>query len=274
MGAPLVTVRGCEGLEDRDLIGSTIITTERNGDGQMASRTQFIYGPIPEAMILGRRRYDLHVHEVELAKSECREPMRIPPAVLLIDEVNRLQVRFQNFLLSMMNVRKATSDYYLRIPDTNEEVTCPEGYLVIIAARNVGNAFLGTNPMDIAFERRFYKKIDLDYLPQESEATLVQSRTGLDETLIKVLVKVAADTRYQLSQLKAPLDTDTLIKWAEEIAWLRLNGATITDQVLLGTARDVIFDIVIDRNERGGFDQAGEAVLTDNITENWRDAIQ
>ena len=172
-----------------------------------------------------------------------------------------------------MNIRKATQDYYLRIPDSNEEITCPDGFFVIIAARNLGSAFLGTNPMDLALERRFYKRIDLQYLPQEQETSLIQSRTGLDEQTTKVLCKVAADTRFQLSQLKAPIDTGTLISWAEELAWLKLNGASITDQVMLETARDLIFDIVIERSERGGFDQAGEAVLTDNISENWRDVF-
>jgi MoxR-like ATPase len=193
--------------------------------------------------------------------------------VLLIDEINRLQLRFQNFLVSMLNVRKAAQDYYLRIPDTNEEVTCPDGFLVVIAARNLGSAFAGTNAMDLALERRFYKKIDVNYLPPESEATLVQARTGLDPKLTQVLVKVTSDTRYQLSQLKAPLDTDTLLKWAEELAYLKSNGTDITNQTVLDTARDVVFNIVLERSERGGFDQAGEAILTDNISENWRDAF-
>lgn len=262
LNAPITIIRGSEGLEDRDLIASISLQ-----DGNTITQ----YGPIPEAMSLGKRQYELHLQEVETAKRERRVPNTIPPAVLLIDEINRLQLRFQNFLVSAMNVRKATQDYYLRIPDTNEEITCPDGFLVIIAARNLGSAFLGTNPMDLALERRFYKKIQLDYLPIEQEMALVQSRTGLDEQTSKVLCKVASDTRYQLSQLKAPLDTDTLLKWAEEMAWLKQNGSEITDKVILETAKDVIFDICIERSERGGYDPAGEAVLMDNISENWRD---
>lgn len=265
LGAPHVVIRGSEGLEDRDLIASVSLE-----EGNTVTR----YGPVPEAMILGRKQYELHVNEMEAVKRENREPVRIPPAVLLIDEVNRLQTRHQNFLVSMLNIRKSTRDYYLRIPDTNEEITCPDGFFVVVAARNIGSAFAGTNTMDLALERRFYKKIDLQYLPPEHEAALVQSRTGLDENLTNVLVKVAQDTRFQLSQLKAPLDTDTLLKWAEELAWLKFNGGEITDQTVIETARDVIFDICLERSERGGFDPAGEAVLTDNIGESWRDGMQ
>lgn len=274
LGAPLTVIRGSEGLEDRDLIGATVLEAEASEAGHVATKTRFTYGPLPQAMILGRKQYDRHLQEIEDAKREGREPVRIPPSVLLIDEINRLQLRFQNFIVSTMNVRKVTQDYYLRIPDTNEEITCADGFLVIVAARNVGGAFLGTNPMDLALERRFYKKVQVDYLPSEHEAALVQSRTGLDPKLTQVLVKVAADTRFQLAQLKAPIDTGTLLTWAEELAWLKLNGAAITDQLVLETAKDVVFDICLERSERGGFDPAGEAVLTDNINENWRDGFK
>jgi len=272
---PVCTViRGSEGLEDRDLIGATVLETEASEAGQIATRTRFTYGPLPEAMMLGRTQYERHLREIEDAKRDGREPVRIPPSVLLIDEINRLQLRFQNVLISTLNTRKATTDYYLRVPDTNEEITCPDGFLVIVAARNVGGAFLGTNPMDLALERRFFKKVQVDYLPSEHEAALVQSRTGLDPKLTQVLVKVAPDTRFQLSQLKAPLDTGTLLTWAEEPAWLSDNGAAVTDQLVLDTVRDVVFSIVLARSERGGFDPAGEAVLTDNISENWRDVFK
>lgn len=273
LGAPLTTIRGSEGIEDRDLVGATTITTKATQEGGIASETVFTYGPIPEAMILGRRQYELHLHELENAARENREPVRIPPSVLLIDEINRLQLRFQNFLVSAMNVRKATADYYLRIPDNNEEIMCPDGFLVIVVARNVGTVFAGTGSMDLALERRFYKKIDVEYLTAESESTLVQSRTGLDSKLTQVLVKVASDTRYQLSQLKAPMDTDTLLKWAEELAHINSSGESMTQSLVLETARDVVFDIVLERSERGNFDPAGEAVLTDNVLENWRDAF-
>lgn len=272
LGAPMTVIRGSEGLEDRDLIGATVLETASENGG-IATKTRFTYGPLPEAMMLGKAQYERHLREVDDARREGREPVRIPPSVLLIDEINRLQLRFQNFLVSAMNVRGATMDYHLRIPDTNEEITCPDSFLVIVAARNVGGVFAGTNPMDLALERRFYKKIDLQYLPPEQETQLVQSRTGLDPRLTQVLVKVAADTRFQLAQLKAPIDTDTLLKWAEELAWLKLNGSQITEQLMLETAKDVVFDICLERSERGGFDQAGEAVLTDNISENWRDVF-
>jgi MoxR-like ATPase len=274
IGAPLTIIRGSEGLEDRDLIGATTLASETSPTGEMATRTVFTYGPLPEAMLLGKRQHELHLQEIETAKSESRDPRPIPPSVLLVDEINRLQTRFQNFLLSAMNVRKATMDYYLRIPDNNEEITCPAGFLVIVGARNVGGNFIGTNPMDIALERRFFKKIDVSYLGDDGELQLVMNKTSLDQELARVLVKVASDTRYQLSQLRAPLDTDTLLKWAEELAYQMAQGQIATDQTLLGIARDTVFGVVLDRSERGVFDPAGEAILSDNITENYRDIFK
>lgn len=274
IGSPLTIIRGSEGLEDRDMIGATILASEVSPNGEAATKTVFTYGPLPEAMMLRKRQHDLHIQEIETAKSESRDARVIPPSVLLVDEINRLQTRHQNFLLSAMNVRKATMDYYLRVPDTNEEITCPAGFLVIIGARNVGGNFIGTNPMDIALERRFYLKVDVPYLGDDGELRLVIDRTGLEQELARVLVKVASDTRYQLSQLRAPLDTDTLLKWAEEVAYQKAQLQSVTDQTLLEVARDVVFGVVLDRSERGGFDPAGEAILTDNITENYKDVFK
>lgn len=262
LGCPTSYIGGCEGLEDRDIIGSVCI---ENGN------TRFVYGPLSESLVNGRKQAERWLAEQELAKREDRGALPVPPAVLLVDEVNRLQSRFQNVFVTAMNVRPVTDDYYFLVPDTGEQLTCPVGFWVMIAARNVGSNYTSTNSMDLALERRFFKKIDLDYLQPEAEADLVRSRTGLAEDLTKVLIKTASDTRYQLSQLKAPLDTDTALKWAEELAYIQSAGGEITSQVLLDTARDIVFDICLERSERGGFDQAGEAVLTDNISENWRD---
>lgn len=265
-------IRGSESLEDRDVIGATVLVTASDGGG-VATTTRFTYGPLPESVMLGRTRYKRHLQEIEDAKREGREPVRIPPSVLFIDEIHRLRLRFQSFLVSTLNVSKTTADCYLRVPDTNEEVVCPGGFPVIVAARNVGGAFAGVNPMDLALERRLHEKVNVEHLPSEHEAALVRSRTGLDADMTKVLVKVASDARFQLAQLKAPIDTDTLLKWAEELTWLRLNGADITDQLVFDTARDVLFDICLERSEEGGFAPAVEAVLTDNISESRRDVV-
>lgn len=265
LGCPVSYIGGCEGLEDRDIIVSVSI---ENGN------TRFIYGPLCESLINGYKQAQKWQAEQESAKRESRKPVPVPPAVLLVDEINRLQSRFQNVFVTAMNVRPGTNDHYFQIPDTEEELTCPEGFWVLIGARNIGSNYTSTNSMDLALERRFYKKIDIDYLQPEAEAELVQSRTRLPEDLTRVLVKVAADTRYQLSQLKAPLDTDTVLKWAEELAYIHSARTVIDKKILLDTARDIVFGIVLDRTERGRYDPSGEAVLMDNICENWNDLMQ
>lgn len=265
LGCRTFYIGGCEGLEDRDIIGSVSI---QNGN------TIFVNGPLCASLAAGHEQARKWKSEQESARREGRDPIQVPPAVLLVDEVNRLQSRFQNVFVTALDVRPVTGDYYFQIPDTGEELTCPAGFWVMIAARNVGSNYTSVNSMDLALERRFYKKIDVEYLQAEQEAELVRTRTGLPEDLTRILVKVASDTRYQLSQLKAPLDTDTLLKWAEELAYLGSAGTQITQQSLLDTAREIVFNVVLERSERGGFDPAGEAVLTDNISENWRDVME
>ena len=253
--APITIVRGCEGIEDRDLIGATILVADTSQAG-VATKTEFVYGPVAKAVMAARN----------LALSNASVP-----AVLFIDEINRMQTRHQNLILSLLNIRKATNEYTLYIPDTGEELTCPNNSLVIIAARNIGASFAGTNQMDLALERRFYKKLTVDYLPQEDELRLVIKRTGISEATARVLTKVASDTRYQLSQLKAPLDTDSLLKWAEELACFESKGYLLNAKDALDTAKEIIFDICLDRDDRGSFEQASEAILTDNILESWKD---
>lgn len=258
MAAPYVLIRGYEGLEDRDVIAAVALV-----DGN----TVTTYGPLPEAMKLGYAQYEKHLTELSAAQTEGRDPNFVPPAVLILDEVNRLQPRYQNFFVSAMNVRSGTNDYYLRIPDTNEEITCPVGFFAVIAARNFGASYIGINPMDLAFERRFHKKIEVAYLEADAEIGLLKNRTGIDDLAAKVLVRVANDSRTQLAQLRAPVDTDTLLKWSEEVAYAQRQGIGINEQIIIDLARDTIFSIVLERTERGEYDPAGEAVMTDNISE-------
>ncbi|MHB1455320.1 MAG: hypothetical protein ACYC0V_00235 [Armatimonadota bacterium] len=145
-------------------------------------------------------------------------------------------------------------------------------YLTIVGARNFGSSYVGTNSMDLALERRFDIKVDVDYLEPKEEAALVIARTGLDSKIAFALVKTASDTRKQIAQLRAPIDTDTLLKWADELVYIQSRGVVITDKTVLDVAEKVVFDIVLDRTDRGQFDPAARSIMIDNITEAWKEA--
>ena len=259
MGAPISYIGGSAGLEDRDLIGSWV----PDGTGAL----KFVDGPIVEALRNGQKQHNL-------AQSSHQS---VPPAILMVDEINRLEERYQNIFITLLNERpddKGGKQYYFRVPETNEELTCPVQYLSVVGARNFGSSYVGTNQMDLALERRFDLKIDVDYLEPREEAELVMARTGLDQITTNAIVKTASDTRNQIAQLRAPIDTDTLLKWADELVYAQSKGVIITDKIILDVAEKVVFDIVLDRTDRGGFDPAARSIMIDNITESWKEATK
>ena len=259
MGAPISYIGGSAGLEDRDLIGSWV----PDGTGAL----KFVDGPIVEALRNGQKQHNL----AQSSKAS------VPPAILMVDEINRLEERYQNIFITLLNERpddNGGKQYYFRVPETNEELTCPMQYLSVVGARNFGSSYVGTNQMDLALERRFDIKVDIDYLEPKAEAELVMARTGLDPVTTNALVKTASDTRNQIAQLRAPIDTDTLLKWADELVYIQSKGIIITDKTVLDVAERIVFDIVLDRTDRGQFDPAAKAIMIDNITESWKEATK
>lgn len=264
--APMSYLGGSPGLEDRDMIGCWA----ENGKGGW----EFRYGPLTEALKNGYAQFLKHVQEQQDAQKENREANYIPPAILFVDEINRLDERHQNVFISLLNERpdgNGGKEYYFRIPDNNEAITCPVGFFCVVAARNFGSSYVGTASMDLALERRFHSKIDLSYLDKKNETELLIKRTGIDKKTAEIIAKTSSDTRNQLTQLRAPIDHDTALKWAEELAYIQSKGVPLSYKVILETAKHVVFDIVLERTERGEFDPAGLQVMIDNITESYKE---
>ncbi|MHB1455321.1 MAG: AAA family ATPase [Armatimonadota bacterium] len=87
MNAPISYIGGSAGLEDRDLIGSWV----PDGTGAL----KFVDGPIVEALRNGQKQHSL-------AQSS---QIAVPPAILMVDEINRLEERYQNIFITLMNER-------------------------------------------------------------------------------------------------------------------------------------------------------------------------
>jgi len=262
-GAPLTIMKGAEYLEDLDFIGSI------NPIGGMS----MVYGPLTRALKQGREQYNLQIKEDEKAIGVW-EPEKIPPAVLFIDEINRLQPKYLNLLVTAMNVSKDTNEHSLEIPCNGEVVTCPAGYFMIIGAQNIGQLHT-TYDMDLALLRRFHSKVSVDYLDYAEELKLIKQRNpSLNPDVVTVLCKVAQDTRYQLSGLRAPIDTDTLGKWASEITELITAGSILNVDLLKSTAEDIIHAVCLERSLTAAYDPSGVAILSDNITENYQNIVK
>ena len=264
LNAPLITMKGAEHLEDIDMLG---------GFAPVKGGVEMVYGSLSRAIKVGREQYNLQLKENEKAIGVW-DPVKIPPAVLFIDEINRLQSRFLNIMIAAMNITRATKEYCVEIPCNGEMVTCPEGFFMIIGAQNLGSLH-AVYEMDGALARRFHGKLNVDYLPYDQELQLIQQRNpSLSPAIVEILCRVAQDSRYQLSGLRAPIDTDTLQKWAIELAELINAGEPLTVDLLRTTAEDIVYAVCLERSLTAAYDQSGVAILTDNLTENYRNIMK
>jgi len=270
--APLILVKGSEGLKDRDIIGALKLI-----DGNSV----FVKGPLPRALEAGRKQYEAQLKENKKAaeaekKSKGKKkkrivPKKVPPAVLYVDEINRMETRHQNMILVTLNQRYKTKDYYLYIPDTGEEVTCPVGFFVIIAARNFGSYYVGTNATDLATIRRFHMKFDVTYLPRDAETKLVINQTGIEDTFAEVLTRTAESTRSQAEDLEAPLGTGSVIVWAQQLQHMKNLGKSLTLRLLMDTAAQCWFEMVAGRDPWGALDTTKREILESDIRRAWNE---
>jgi MoxR-like ATPase len=264
VNAPLTVMKGAEFLEDLDMIG---------GINPVGEKMSIVYGPLSRALQQGRHQYNLQLIENEKSVGVW-DPVKIPPAILFIDEINRLQPKYLNMLITAMNVSKDTSEHSIEIPCNGEIVTCPAGYFMIIGAQNIGQLHT-TYDMDLALLRRFHSKVSVDYLPYDQELELIkQCNPTLQPDVAVILAKIAQDTRYQLSGLRAPIDTDTLLKWAMEIAELINSGQLLNLDLLRTTAEDIVFGVCLERSLTSAYDNSGVAILSDNIAENYKNTMK
>jgi len=264
LNAPLTVMKGAEFLEDLDMIG---------GINPVGEKMSIIYGPLTRALKAGQDQYNLQLLENTKANGVW-DPVRIPPSVLFLDEINRLQPKYLNMLITAMNVSKDTNEHSLEIPCNGEVVTCPAGYFVLIGAQNIGQLHT-TYDMDLALLRRFHSKVSVDYLDYAEELKLIKQRNpSLNPDVVTVLCKCAQDTRYQLSGLRAPIDTDTLLKWASEIAELITAGSILNVDLLRATAEDIVYAVCLERSLHANYDLSGVAILTDNLTENYKNVTK
>ena len=264
LNAPLTIMKGAEYLEDIDMIG---------GINPVGEKMSIVYGPLTRALKAGQDQYNLQLQENEKSLGVF-EPVKIMPSILFIDEINRLQPKYLNMLITAMNVSKDTKAHSIEIPCNGEIVTCPAGYFMIIGAQNIGQLH-ATYDMDLALLRRFHSKVSVDYLPYDQELELIKQRNpSLSPDVVTVLCKVAQDTRYQLSGLRAPIDTDTLLKWAMETSELLESGQPLTVDLLYNTAQDIVYAVCLERSLTAAYDPSGVDILSDNITENHKNFMK
>lgn len=115
--------------------------------------------------------------------------LRIPNAVINLDEINRVVPSVGNVLLPLMDHRRKV--YF---EELNREIKVAEG-VTWFATANEGREYSGTFALDDAFRDRLSSRIEVDYLQPNAEKELLIKRTGIDADVADRLVQVAIVTR-------------------------------------------------------------------------------
>ena len=115
--------------------------------------------------------------------------LRTDNAVILLDEVNRCDTRVANVLLPLLDHRAST--YF---EEMGQRISCA-GHLTWFGTANEGRKYGGTNAIDAAFKDRLSTRIEVTYLPPETEANLLVQRTKISKPDALRLVEVANTTR-------------------------------------------------------------------------------
>lgn len=114
-------------------------------------------------------------------------------AVVMLDEINRCAPNALNGLLTVMDGSSPYSE------DLERHVKVGEN-LIFLGACNIGAAYTGTYRLDKAVEDRFSRRMEVTYLPEEREAALLVSRSGIGQKAALRLVQIANQVRSEFNK--------------------------------------------------------------------------
>jgi len=202
----LVRIDGHESLEDIDMIGAMMPVP---GAGY-----QWIDGPLTQA--------------VKWAQTA--------PVVVFIDEFNRIQPEQRNLFIPFLNPTRADvcrsmglsvsgeGEYYLlRLLAINQVVWCPKEHLTVIAAGNFGEGYQ-VYKIEPALRRRFHTPIQFEYLAGKPlESRIMREFPDIPSKVVHAMVEIADHVRTmcQTRELRAPIDTGSMLIWAAKVQQAR-----------------------------------------------------
>ncbi len=134
---------------------------------------------------------------------------------ILLEEVSRSSKSLRNLLIKAMD--KKDNAYTLHDFTSGEYITVPAENIVWIATANLGSSYGDTSELDPALMRRFSLTVFVDY-DTKKELEILKRIVG--EATAKAMVDFARKIRdnYLAGRLPYPMDTGTLVEWAEMTA--------------------------------------------------------
>ena len=168
-----------------------------------------------------------------------------PNCVVHIQEINRPESdKTLNAMFSVLD----ESQRRMYIDDADEYIEVAPG-VTFFATLNEGYEFIGTMPLDEALEDRFALKMQLEYLPEAYEISLLIKRTGIDATKASNLVKVANSLRNN-SQTPMHISTRSTIEMSKLVNY----GIPVINAIksVVSTDKDKLESILMSVHFSGG----------------------
>ncbi|MBD3351865.1 MAG: AAA domain-containing protein [Candidatus Lokiarchaeota archaeon] len=155
------------------------------------NKTEWIYGPLPSAMMYG--------------------------TIFYADEINMARPDVVSRLHPCLDDRRS-----LMVSEHEEELIEAHHRFRFIGAMNpVELGYAGTRPLSPALKRRFEEIIYIDYPKKETELNILKNRTKLrDEKTLSNMIEVARKIRryHKEGLVSSPATPGNLIAWAALIA--------------------------------------------------------
>ena len=150
------------------------------------------------------------------------------PGIILLDELSRAPLMTNNILFPCLDHRRTLNIEIAGSTDVRAVKVHPD--CVFIATANIGQEYSGTNDIDAALMNRF-NALQVDYLPQEIEAKILNVSTGVDVEIASKILNVANAIRnaYLVQTISKPISTRETLECAELI----VDGFTLKDSINL-----------------------------------------
>ena len=121
------------------------------------------------------------------------------PRVLLVDEVNRANLRALNAMLPVLDGSGTVT-----IPQSGKRERINRAVQVVVTA-NIGSAFLGTEPLDEAIRTRITTWVEVEHLGEAEERAMLLDRVeGLDALDAQNLARLGAAIRASATNGQHP----------------------------------------------------------------------
>lgn len=160
--------------------------------------------------------------------------------VLLLEEVDHANA---DILSAIHRIMENEQDFItLNIGD--EEIVERHPKFSVIATANTNGSldmshlYPGVKQLNMAFLNRFAFFPQMDYIHPSMEVKVLTAKTGIDESIAKMLVSVAGEARRGLEQeqLNTVLSTRDLLHWSEGIVGLGMSPMQVAELSFLSRA--------------------------------------